>query len=207
MFVLTRHCSGNRLPTRPTPPTSPPKTQQEEHKMLHGLRRWAKITDSLLLPPLLLHEVIHVERESALRRPLGSALTECESLPAHGSQMFTKVLQLLSTDVFTLSGESFRSRNTCLVCRTRSHTWCAQRDDKAYPSAAGKPQAGMVRPCALSAQEGTLLYSQSCSQRVPTPVCSLNPLAYHFLFNSQGRQSSSTRQTASQVQRLIRCYT
>lgn len=31
--------------------------------MLHGLRRWAKITDSLLLPPLLLHEVIHVERE------------------------------------------------------------------------------------------------------------------------------------------------
>lgn len=38
--------------------------------MLHGLRRWVKITDSLLSSPplLLLHEVIHVERESALRK-------------------------------------------------------------------------------------------------------------------------------------------
>lgn len=59
--------------------------------MLHGLRRWVKITDSLLLPPLLLHEVIHVERESALRRPFGSVLTGRESLPSQGSQMCTKV--------------------------------------------------------------------------------------------------------------------
>lgn len=89
--------------------------------MLQGLRRWAKITDSLLLPPLPLHEVIHVERESALRRPFGSALTECESLPAHGSQMYTKVPPVLLTDVFTLNGESFWSRYTCPVWRTRSH--------------------------------------------------------------------------------------
>lgn len=59
--------------------------------MLHGFRRWVKITDSLLLPPLLLHEVIHVERESALRRPFGSVLTGCESLHAQASQMYTKV--------------------------------------------------------------------------------------------------------------------
>lgn len=92
--------------------------------MLHGLRRWVKITDSLLLPPLLLHEVIHVERESALRRPFGSALTECESLPAHGSQMCTKV----PSDGHVYSEqESFRSCYTCcLVWRTDSHNVCTK---------------------------------------------------------------------------------
>lgn len=88
LFIV---CFDSTLFRHFPPPVA--KTQQEEHKMLHGLRRWAKITDSLLLPPLLLHEVIHVERESALRRPFGSVLTECESLPAHGSQMYTKVPQ------------------------------------------------------------------------------------------------------------------